>query len=144
MVGREVLGTGARSRLAAIAGNRSRHRVKQAHARQQAKVLTHDETQRRKKGTTMLCHSLRVRADSRTLTYQREGRARVDAVEKVGGKHPIRNLRCPLLRARLHPLSFDYSPGVGRAEKIEENLRGLGILCSRHQKSMDDSGRHDA
>src|SRR5215831_19441361 len=49
----------------------------------------------------------------------------------------------PLSGARLHSLGFDYSGGVGRAEKIEEDLRCLGILCPRHQKSMDDSGRHD-
>jgi hypothetical protein len=44
----------------------------------------------------------------------------------------------PLSRTRLHSFSFDYSAGFGRAEKIEENLRGLGILSLRHQKSMDD------
>src|SRR5438093_5053640 len=52
-------------------------------------------------------------------------------------------LRCPLMRARFHSLSFDYSPGVGRAKKIEENLRRLWMLCPRHQESMDDGGRHD-
>src|SRR5262249_15734787 len=32
---------------------------------------------------------------------------------------------------RLHSLGFDYFAGVGRAQKIEEDLRCLGILYAR-------------
>jgi hypothetical protein len=68
----------------------------------------------------------------------------VRALAKACELHNSAQHVATLLRGRLHSLDFDYSPRVGRAEKIEESLRGLGILCPRHQKSMDDSRRHDA
>lgn len=55
-------------------------------------------------------------------------RSALKHVRKIG----FPRMLLPLSRAGLHSLGIDYSAGVGRAEKIEEDLRCLGILCPRH------------
>src|SRR5205823_6627060 len=55
---------------------------------------------------------------------------RLSNAERIA--QPEKSFTKRLSRTRLHSLSFDYFAGFGRAEKIQENLRSLDILCPRH------------
>jgi hypothetical protein len=91
----------------------------------------------------MFCDAVKGRGESDAISGPRGCQTPPSCFHSVSerpGSSPVP----PLSLTRLHSLGIDYSTGVRRAEKIEEGLRCLGILCPRDQKGMDDSRRHDA